>query len=181
MRLRLIVGLTVAVVAAWTLAGPVASSGAFSLNQESGGVGAVGGGEGSPLPGGAGVAPGAIEPVPVNKQAEEEFWAHPPWVQEREKAEREAAEHEAAAKRAAAEREAAAAALRCVVPSLKGESLSAARHSLREAHCTLGKVIRPHRRGGALVVSSQTPGQGRTLTSRAPVAVRLRLVKRATG
>jgi hypothetical protein len=178
MRLRLILGLMVAVAAAGALAGPVAASGAGSSNQESGGVGAVGSGEGSPLPGGAGVAPGAIEPLPVNKQAEEEFWAHPPWVREKEKAEREAAEHEAAAKRAAAEREAAAAAMRCVVPSLKGESLTAARRSLREAHCTLGRVIRPHRHGGALVVFSQSPGHGRTLTSSAPVAVRLGLATR---
>jgi hypothetical protein len=32
-----------------------------------------------PVSEGTGSAPGAIHPAPVNKQAEEEFWAHPPW------------------------------------------------------------------------------------------------------
>lgn len=30
---------------------------------------------------GTGTMPGAIEPLPVNKQIEEEFWANPPWKQ----------------------------------------------------------------------------------------------------
>ena len=33
----------------------------------------------SPVSEGGGTLPGAIEPGPVNKQFEEEFWAHPPW------------------------------------------------------------------------------------------------------
>jgi hypothetical protein len=28
---------------------------------------------------GTGTQPGALEPLPVNKKLEEEFWAHPPW------------------------------------------------------------------------------------------------------
>jgi ribosomal protein L35AE/L33A len=194
MRFKLTAGLAVAVVAAWTFAGPVVSGGAWTLEEESGGSSAVGSGEGEHLPGGVGVAPGATEPAPTDKQAEEEFWADPPWQQAREKAEREAVEREAAqragaereaAQHAAAEREAAqqreaaeAAAVRCVVPSLQGESLVAARKSLRASHCTLGKVTRAHGHRGALVVRGQSPTHGRTLASGAAVEVRLGLAKR---
>ncbi len=67
MRIRLTVGLLVAVAAVWTFAGPVVSSGAWSLEQVSGGISAVGIGEGEHLPGGVGVGPGATEPAPVDK------------------------------------------------------------------------------------------------------------------
>lgn len=180
-----------AVVALWTFAGPVVSSGAWTLGVESGGTAAVGTGEGEHLPGGGGVVPGATEPAPVNKQAEEEFWADPPWQQAREKNEREAAERATGqraavesetAQRVAAERGAAeAAAARCVVPSLVDQSLSAARRSLHAAHCTLGKVSRSRGRRGTLVVNSQSPGHDKVLPSEAAVQVRLGPARRRRG
>jgi hypothetical protein len=166
-------------LASWVLAGSVASSGAWQLNEESGGISAVGSGEGESLPGGVGVAPGATEPPPVDPQAEE-AWQR---AQERsaretrEKDEREAAEkaEREAEQRAAAERQAteAAAARRCVVPSLKGESLTAARHALSLAHCALGEVRRARDSRGRLVVVAQSPARGKTLPSEARVDVRL--------
>ena len=139
----------------------------------------------------SGVVPGATEPAPVNKQAEEEFWADPPWQQAREKNEREAAERAAGqraavesetAQRVAAERGAAeAAAARCVVPSLVDQSLSAARRSLHAAHCTLGKVSRSRGRRGTLVVNSQSPGHDKVLPSEAAVQVRLGPARRRRG
>jgi hypothetical protein len=181
----------VAVAALWTFAGPAVSSGAWALEQESGGTSAVGTGEGEHLPGGVGVVPGATEPAPVNKQVEEEFWADPPWQRAREQAEREAAEHAAAqraeveteaAQHAAAERDAAeAAAARCVVPSLVDKSLSAARRSLHVAHCTLGKVSRSRGRRGTLVVKSQSPGHGKMLAGEAAVDVTLGVASRRRG
>ncbi len=150
----------------------------------------MGSGEGEHLPGGVGVAPGATEPQPVNKKAEEEFEADPPWRQAKEKAEREAAEHataereatqKATAEHEAAQQAAEAAALRCVVPSIEGKSLAAALRSLHTAHCSLGKVSRSHGHHGALVVNSQSPKPGKTLASEAPVKVTLGSAKRRHG
>ena len=91
-----------------------------------------------------------------------------------ERAIREAGER---AGREAAEREAAAASqLRCVVPRLGGDSLSAARRALDKAHCRLGRVTEPRTHHGALVVGSQTVRSGRKLVSGAKVAVTLRPV-----
>jgi hypothetical protein len=59
----------------------------------------------------------------------------------------------------------------CIVPSLKGHSLKAARRLLRHAHCTLGKVERPRHRGGALVVIRQRVRRGTKLRDGAAVAV----------
>jgi RHS repeat-associated protein len=56
-------------------------SGEWSLNETSGGASAVGSGPGVQLQGGTGIAEGAIVPPPVNRQAEEAFWADPPWDQ----------------------------------------------------------------------------------------------------
>jgi RHS repeat-associated protein len=56
-------------------------SGAWSLNETSGGLSAVGAGEGTQLTGGTGIAAGAIMPAPVNAQIEEAFEADPPWDQ----------------------------------------------------------------------------------------------------
>jgi len=58
------------------------ASGQWSLDQTSGGLSAVGTGEGVQLPGGVGIAAGAIMPAPVNAQLEAAFWASPPWDQE---------------------------------------------------------------------------------------------------
>jgi hypothetical protein len=172
MRLKLTALLAIAIVGTWTLAGPIVSSGAWTLNEESGGTSAVGTGEGERLPGGVGVAPGAIEPQPINKQTEEEFDRDPPWRQAKEKAEREAAK-QAATPAPTEGKTAAASPVQCVVPSLKGESLAAARHSLNAAHCALGKITRPHKHRGALVVESQGQVAGKTLANETPIAITL--------
>jgi hypothetical protein len=184
-RSKAMVGLLTAVSAALVLAGPVASVGAWELNEESGGLASVGTGEGTQLPGGVGVAPGAIVPPPVDKKAQEEFAAN----QAREKAEQEAAADQAAeretqrvaevAQHATAEREASeAAAKRCVVPSLEGRSLAGARELLREAHCDLGAVWSLRAHHGALIVSSQSPSADKVLTPGALVSVRLGIAHR---
>ncbi len=67
----------------------------------------------------------------------------------------------------------------CVVPSLKGDTLVAARRSLVNAHCRLGKVNRPAYRGSALRVISQSTQHGKRLPARATIAVVLGL-KRAS-
>lgn len=85
-----------------------------------------------------------------------------------ERAGKEAAEREA---------EAVAQARRCVVPSLNGDSLTAARRALDRAHCRLGKVTKPRTRHGALVVDRQSARSGRRLASGTKVAVTLRLVR----
>ena len=56
-------------------------SGKWSLNETSGGLAAVGSGEGVHLENGVGIVAGAIMPAPTNVQAEEAFWADPPWDQ----------------------------------------------------------------------------------------------------
>ncbi len=56
-------------------------SGAWSLNETSGGLSAVGSGEGIQVEGGTGIAAGAIMPLPVNAQIEAAFQASPPWDQ----------------------------------------------------------------------------------------------------
>jgi hypothetical protein len=68
-------------------------------------------------------------------------------------------------------------AIRCVVPSLEGESLATARHSLRAAHYALGKVSRPRWGLDALVVRGQSPEHGKTLPGEAAVGVKLGLAK----
>jgi hypothetical protein len=164
--------LMVAVVGASTFVGPVVSSSAWTLNEESGGTAAVGTGEGEQLPGGVGVSPGAIEPQPVNKQTEEEFNRDPPWQQAKEKSEREAAEHAAAGTPAESKTDETPA-VQCVVPALKGDSLAAARHSLTAAHCKLAKVTMPHKHRGALIVKSQSQVAGKTLANETGIAVTL--------
>ncbi len=181
MPFKLTAGLVIAVLSVWFLAGPVTSDNAWAL-EESGGLSAVGTGEGEELPGKVGISPEAIRPAPVNMQDEEEFEADPPWQQTKEREEREASEREATeaaaaereAAQAAKEREAAlAAALRCVVPSLKGDTLTHARHTLRAAHCTLGKVALAHGHHTALLVKTQSPAAGKQLASEAPVKITL--------
>ena len=57
------------------------ATGQWSLDETSGGLSAVGTGEGTKLAGGEGIAAGAVMPPPTNVQAEEEFAADPPWDQ----------------------------------------------------------------------------------------------------
>jgi hypothetical protein len=87
-----------------------------------------------------------------------------------ERAGREAAERERLAKERSAKQAAAA---MCRVPSLKGDSLTAARHALRKVHCDLGKVSEPRKHHGALVVKTQSIRAGRKLAKGTAVAVQL--------
>lgn len=65
-----------------------------------------------------------------------------------------------------------AAARRCVVPSLKGDSLSKARRALSKAHCKLGKVtVSRGRQARQLIVVRQRPNPGKKLVSNARVSV----------
>lgn len=68
-------------------------------------------------------------------------------------------------------------AVTCIVPKLAGMKLGRAKAALREAHCSVGIVLRPtHRKGrrrGALVVKSSNPSAGTTLTAGSPVNLRL--------
>jgi PKD repeat protein len=68
--------------------------------------------------------------------------------------------------------------IHCVVPKLKGLSLSKARRKLAHAHCTLGKVKKPKTRKSAkkkptLVVARQSPAAGKQLASGSRVNVTL--------
>jgi len=107
--------------------------------------------------------PGAIEPAPVNLQLEREF---------RERMARE--EVERAVRAREAQSKAQPQPVPCVVPSLKGRSLSAAKRSLRRAQCKLGKVTKPARAThGPLVVIRQGQPRGTKLPAGAPVAITL--------
>jgi len=70
-RVSLTTGLVAIFVAVCMFAGPIASSGAWQLEEESGGLSAVGEGEGTGLESSGGIAPGAIIPAPPDIQAQE--------------------------------------------------------------------------------------------------------------
>jgi hypothetical protein len=105
----------------------------------------------------------------AQKQHEEE-------ARRNEQLEREAHERKLREEGERAGREAAArerlAHTRCVVPRLKGDTLSRARKGLRAAHCKLGKVTRPAS-GGGFVVTHQGVRPGRKLPNGSAVAVTL--------
>jgi len=67
---------------------------------------------------------------------------------------------------------------RCVVPSLRGRSLSQARRMLGRSQCKLGLVLSPRGARGRMVVSSQRPGAGAKRPMGTRVAVRVRKVVR---
>jgi hypothetical protein len=98
-------------------------------------------------------------------QAETEYW------------ERLAREAQSPTERQHAESEAQRArsriTVRCVVPSLKGDSLRRARRALVNAHCRLGKVSRRRGVHRALIVIRQSPAHGRKLRQGSAVAVTL--------
>jgi hypothetical protein len=80
----------------------------------------------------------------------------------------------AALKRREAEEADAEAASRipsCIVPALKGDTLSAARRATREAHCRLGEVREPRRHRGTLVVIGQSHRHGETLAGGTAIVV----------
>ncbi len=59
----------------------------------------------------------------------------------------------------------------CIVPALKGDTLSAARRSIKEAHCRLGEVLEPHHHRGVLMVVGQSHRHGEKLASGTAIAV----------
>jgi subtilisin family serine protease len=63
--------------------------------------------------------------------------------------------------------------VRCVVPKLKGKTLKQATAALKKARCALGKVTRPRRAKGTLVVSTQSVKAGRKVTRNTKVSVKL--------
>jgi hypothetical protein len=69
----------------------------------------------------------------------------------------------------------------CVVPSLKGDTLSAARRALGRAHCGLGKVTGPRAHHGALVVIAQSAEHGKKLPGGAHIAVTIGPAPRRHG
>jgi hypothetical protein len=96
----------------------------------------------------------------------------------KEAAERAAKEHDIReagerAGREAGERAALARSPRCVVPSLKGDSLARARRALDRAHCRLGRLSESRRYHGPLVVIKQSVQNGRELAADASVALTL--------
>lgn len=66
----------------------------------------------------------------------------------------------------------------CLVPSLNGDTLRAARRVLSKAHCKLGRVTEPRRRHARLIVTGQSRPAGARLSDNAPVAVRLGATRR---
>lgn len=61
----------------------------------------------------------------------------------------------------------------CVVPKLRGKSLRQAKTALREANCAVGKVHKPRRKRGPLVVKWSRPSAGTTLAAGSKVNLRL--------
>jgi hypothetical protein len=59
----------------------------------------------------------------------------------------------------------------CVVPALRGHTLSAARRALEKAHCRIGEVRRPDHHRGALVIVGQSIRRGRKLAGGTAIAV----------
>jgi hypothetical protein len=64
--------------------------------------------------------------------------------------------------------------VKCVVPKLKGKTKRKARRALRAANCTLGRVRKPRKARGKLVVSRQSPAAGTELAEGAAVNIRLK-------
>lgn len=90
----------------------------------------------------------------------------------KESAAKERAAEEAARERAAeGHADAIAQTGRCTVPGVRGDTLSAARRAIDNAHCRLGRVRRPSHYRGVLVVIAQTPRRGRTLGNAASVTL----------
>lgn len=61
----------------------------------------------------------------------------------------------------------------CIVPSLRGDTLRAARRALTKAHCRLGRVYWPARRAKILLIAHQNHRRGTKLPGGAAVAVTL--------
>ncbi len=70
-----------------------------------------------------------------------------------------------------ADAEAASHVQSCIVPALKGDTLSAARRAIEKAHCRLDEVREPHRHRGMLVVVGQSHRHGEKLAGGTAIAV----------
>jgi hypothetical protein len=156
----------------------------------------------APSPGGQGGAPKQTEPAPTTEPEHPASPAEPAPeasssdVEAEEERESREAETLLAAEEAGAlrriEREAAASAgdddetigggvpasIGCLVPSLKGDTLAAARTALSRAHCKLGRVRRPHTAHATLVIVRQARPAGDRLSDGTAVAVRLGVRRR---
>jgi len=62
---------------------------------------------------------------------------------------------------------------KCIVPKLAKKSLRQAKSALKAAHCALGKVTKPKKKKGPLVVKSSKPGAGTTLAAGTKVGLKL--------
>src|ERR1700728_97505 len=93
----------------------------------------------------------------------------------KERAIREAGERAGreAAEREAAERAALVRAPICVVPRLKGDSLTEARRTLDRVHCRLGRLTEPRGQRGPLVVVRQSVYSGSKLAAGSRVSLTL--------
>jgi hypothetical protein len=63
--------------------------------------------------------------------------------------------------------------VKCVVPKLAKKTLGQAKSALKAAHCALGKVSKPKKAKGALVVKSSKPAAGTSLAAGAKVGLKL--------
>ena len=69
----------------------------------------------------------------------------------------------------------------CVVPPLSGLTLKRARAALGAAHCSVGKVSRPKRGNGGLLVRSSSPSRGAILPDGGDVNLRLGAKKKGAS
>jgi predicted Zn-dependent protease len=93
----------------------------------------------------------------ATRKAEERKAAEEHKAAEEQKAREEQSQHLASERQQGEEapQQPGEAAPQCVVPALKGDTLTAARQALRQAHCKLGHVSSPHHAHGVLVVTRQ--------------------------
>jgi hypothetical protein len=118
------------------------------------------------------LAAGAARQMALAEQ-ERRSLENPQYNEEQERKEVEAKEATERAEQAARSDTKKSSAAMCLVPSLKGDSLAAARSALRSAHCNLGIVARPRRHHGALIVVGQSRPHGTKLRQGASIAVDL--------
>jgi hypothetical protein len=62
---------------------------------------------------------------------------------------------------------------KCIVPKLAGKTLAQAKTALSKAHCALGKITKPKKAKGALVVKSTSPAAGKVLAANTKVSLKL--------
>jgi hypothetical protein len=115
----------------------------------------------------------ALAEEKAKELAERQRLESPQYKEEQERKEVEAREAEERAEEAAWSSTKRSSATMCCVPSLRGDSLAAARSALRSAHCKLGMVTKPRRHNGALIVVRQSRPHGTKLRHGTAIAVDL--------